>query len=49
MISISFYITTCQGHRMHASIHHDDIETFAPILQLHGRSTYEVMTYAEAY
>lgn len=35
MISISFYITTCQGHHMHASIHHDDIETFAPILQLH--------------
>lgn len=41
--SVYFSISTYQGHRLHATIHHDDIHLFSKLLKLH--ETYYIRDY----
>lgn len=40
---MSIIIHSCQGQRIHASIHHDDVQKFSPLLHLH--ETYYIRGY----
>lgn len=49
LVYISIIICSRQGRRIHATIQHDDVQTFVPDYKYMRRTIFGVTTYAEAY